>query len=139
MSALRTYIDANVIIFALNLCEEDDRSQTAFDVIEDPARVILGSDYLWLEIRPKTIYNKQRHQTAFIDKIFDRAEMVRSNEAVIERAKSMAVKYGLSAMDALHVASAIEGQADEMVTFEHPNKPFFRISPSEMRIVSLHG
>jgi predicted nucleic acid-binding protein len=47
-------------------------------------------------------------------------------------------------MDALHVASAIEGGAEELVTFEkHPllakrRKPFFRIPPEVLRITSLY-
>lgn len=139
MSLLRTYIDANVIIFALNLVEGDERAQRAFDILEDPGRVILVSDYLWLEVRPKTIYNKQDHQTAFIDKIFERAEMLPNSQAVLEKAKTLAVRYGLSALDSLHAASAIEGRADELATFERPTKPFYRIPPSELRILSLYG
>ncbi|MDR1044869.1 MAG: PIN domain-containing protein [Candidatus Adiutrix sp.] len=139
MSNIRAYIDANVVIFALDLDEGDERSQKAFDVLEDSGRVILVSDYLWLEVRPKTIYHKQNHQTAFIDKIFDRAEMINSGQSVIEKAKSLAVRYGLSAMDALHAASAIEGRADELITFERPTKPFYRIPASELRIVSLYN
>jgi predicted nucleic acid-binding protein len=138
MSFQRTYVDANVIIVALNTDDSDKRSQAAFAVLEDPGQVILVSDYLWLEVRPKTIYNKQNHQTAFLDKIFGRAEMIPSSAAIIERAKSLAVKYGLNAMDALHAASAIEGRADALVTFERPTKPFYRLPPSELLIVSLH-
>lgn len=71
MPDLRTYIDANLIIFALNLDDDDERSQKAFDVLEDPDRVI-------------------------------------------------------------------EGGANELVTFERPTKPFYRIPASELRIVSLY-
>jgi hypothetical protein len=41
-------------------------------------------------------------------------------------------------MDALHVAAAIIGDADELVTFEKPGKPFFRIPADTLRIVSLY-
>jgi predicted nucleic acid-binding protein len=44
----------------------------------------------------------------------------------------------LNAMDALHVAAAIKGKADELVTFEKPGKPFFRIPADELRIISLY-
>jgi hypothetical protein len=42
-------------------------------------------------------------------------------------------------MDALHAASAIEGGADELLTFESPTKPFFRIPPDVLKVVSLHN
>jgi predicted nucleic acid-binding protein len=41
-------------------------------------------------------------------------------------------------MDALHAACAIVGGADELVTFEKPSKPFFRIPREELAIVSLY-
>ncbi|MCE2671859.1 MAG: hypothetical protein LW728_22240 [Microcystis sp. 49638_E5] len=33
--------------------------------------------------------------------------------------------YGLAAMDALHVAAALQIQADELITTEKPTKPIF--------------
>jgi hypothetical protein len=41
-------------------------------------------------------------------------------------------------MDSLHVACAIAGHADELVTFEKLTKPFFRIPPELLRITSLY-
>jgi hypothetical protein len=41
-------------------------------------------------------------------------------------------------MDALHVACAIVGGADEFITFEKPSKPFFRIPSEVLRIRSLY-
>jgi hypothetical protein len=41
-------------------------------------------------------------------------------------------------MDALHVACAIAADANELLTFEKPSKPFFRIPPNVLRVVSLH-
>jgi len=40
--------------------------------------------------------------------------------------------YGLAAMDALHVAAALQIQADELITTEKPTKPIMsrkRVSP----------
>jgi hypothetical protein len=41
-------------------------------------------------------------------------------------------------MDALHVACAIAGHAEELVTFEKPTKPFFRVPQEVLRITSLY-
>ncbi|TRU81004.1 MAG: hypothetical protein EWV76_22055 [Microcystis novacekii Mn_MB_F_20050700_S1] len=42
--------------------------------------------------------------------------------------------YGLAAMDALHVAAALQIQADELITTEKPTKPMHRVR--EIQIVS---
>jgi predicted nucleic acid-binding protein len=82
-------------------------------------------------------YNKYNAQVNFVETIFNSAEMIHSNENIISLAKVFGKKYGLSALDALHVASAIEGQADEMITFEKISKPMFRIPSDQLLIVSL--
>jgi predicted nucleic acid-binding protein len=43
--------------------------------------------------------------------------------------------YGLAAMDALHVAAALEIQADELITTEKQTKPMHRVR--EIQIVSI--
>jgi hypothetical protein len=42
-------------------------------------------------------------------------------------------------MDALHAACAIAAGADELLTFEGTTKPFFRIPPDVLKVVSLHN
>jgi predicted nucleic acid-binding protein len=67
--------------------------------------------------------------------IFRNAGYVPSTAGIIAHAKTLACIYGLSAVDALHMASAIAGHADELVTFE---KPFFRMPPAQVRLVPLY-
>jgi hypothetical protein len=43
--------------------------------------------------------------------------------------------YGLAEMDALHVAAALQIQADELITTEKPTKPMHRVR--EIQIVSI--
>jgi predicted nucleic acid-binding protein len=43
--------------------------------------------------------------------------------------------YGLAAMDALHVAAALQIQADELITTEKQTKPMHRVR--EIQIVSI--
>jgi predicted nucleic acid-binding protein len=106
--------------------------------MDDPLRRFVVSDYLWLETVPKAIYNKQSVQAEYIEGLFNVAAFVPADDAIVAKARKIASTYGLAAMDALHVASAIEGGADELITFEKPTKPFFRIPPELLRITSLY-
>jgi predicted nucleic acid-binding protein len=84
-------------------------------------------------------YNKRPGQVLFTETILNNAEVyVRSSEVIITEAEKLASDYGLAAMDALHAACAIAAGADELLTFEKPAKPFFRIPPDVLRVVSLH-
>jgi predicted nucleic acid-binding protein len=133
---LYTYPDANVI---LNVFSEDKiRAQRACNILDDPLRNFVVSDYTWLETVPKAVYNKQMRQVGYADELFREARFVPSSNAVIVQAKALASTYGLAAMDALHAACAIAGGADELVTFEKATKPFFRIPPAVLRISSLY-
>ena len=134
---IRTYIDADVIINALRV-DEKKRYGLAFKILEDKNRLLLVSDYLRLETLPKPVYHRQDIQVAFIKKIFEHAELIRSNGFIIEKALDLASTYGLNGMDALHIASAINGGADEMVSFEKPGRPLYRLPVSVLRLVSLH-
>jgi predicted nucleic acid-binding protein len=133
---LYTYADANVI---LNVFSEDKiRAQRAHTILKDTTRRFVLSDYVWLETLPKMLYNKQYDQVSYTDELFHDANFVPASDAIIAKAKELAVRYGLAGMDALHVACAIAGHADEFITFEKPTKPFFRIPPEVLRITSLY-
>jgi predicted nucleic acid-binding protein len=126
-----------VFIVSFKGADFDIRAQSAYNLLQDSSRLLLFSDYVWLEVMPMRLNFKQEKQMRFIKKLFDRSEKIHSSQTVIDKAISLATSYGLNAMDALHVATAIEGKADEFVTFEKPTEPFFRIPSSEIRIVSL--
>jgi predicted nucleic acid-binding protein len=132
----RTYTDACLILDALGT--DRARAERARAILEDPARELIVGDYVKLETLPKMVYNKRLDQAAYTQALFDTAEYVHSNKAIVNHAEELAETYGLSAMDALHVASAIAGGADELVTFEKPEKPFFRIPPELLSVVSLY-
>jgi predicted nucleic acid-binding protein len=55
----------------------------------------------------------------------------------VQDANSIACKYGLAAMDALHIAAALSVDAKEFVTTEKPNKPMFRVS--NIQVISIFG
>jgi predicted nucleic acid-binding protein len=45
----------------------------------------------------------------------------------------LAKRYGLAAMDALHIAAAIRQKVNELITSELPGKPLFRVKELAVR------
>jgi predicted nucleic acid-binding protein len=56
-------------------------------------------------------------------------------EAVVAEAQQIAERYGVAALDALHVAAALAAGAEELVTTERPGKPIYRVV--ELRVASV--
>jgi predicted nucleic acid-binding protein len=55
---------------------------------------------------------------------------------LLEQAHDLAAAHGLSALDALHVASALTLGAEELITAERPGKPMFRVIG--LKVISIH-
>ncbi|MBN3962511.1 hypothetical protein [Nostoc sp. NMS8] len=53
----------------------------------------------------------------------------------MQNASEIACTYGLAAMDALHVAAALQIKADQMITTEKPTKPMHRVT--KIQIISI--
>jgi predicted nucleic acid-binding protein len=134
----RRYVDSSLIIDAVG-SKQTERMRQAFAVINERGKTFLTSDYVWLETMPKMQYQRMIGQIRLAEAFFSHAEFVPSTNSVIAEAKRLAMTYGLAAMDSLHAASAIAGGADELITCERPDKPFFRIPPDVLRVVSLYG
>ena len=58
-----------------------------------------------------------------------------SSDSLIVEADREACLFGLSAMDALHVAAAVSVGAEELVTTEGPDRPIHRTG--SVKIVSV--
>jgi len=135
MAKLRTAIDANVLIAAWS--GNRVLYQRALQILEDSERVLIVSDALWLETVPKAIYMAQAAESAFYQSVFARAECQAWSPSIVSTAKRLAQKYGLAAMDAVHISVALAAQADEFVSSEKPGKPMFRVK--EIDTVSLRS
>lgn len=131
----RTYVDSSVLIAAFR--GEEPTAERALRILEDPERTLVVSGYVRLEVLPKPSFFRHAEELAFMDSCLERAEEVPSSPALTERALAVACRYGLSAMDALHVAAAVAGRADELVTLEKPEKPICRVA--ELFVRSLHS
>jgi predicted nucleic acid-binding protein len=105
-------------------------------VLDDPSRLIVVSDYLRLEVLSKPLFLRRAGEVGFMSAVFEAAaEDLRACSAATQKALRLAADFDLSPMDALHVGTAIIGGADEFVTVESPLKPMFRVT--EVRMVNL--
>lgn len=122
----RTYIDANVLIAAFQ--GDESISRPAMEVLTDPERALVVSDYLRLEVLPKPTFHKREEEIEFMKSVFDSAsETIPSLPQVTAQALQLASEYDMTPVDALHVAAAVIGKVDELVTMEKPTKPMCRV------------
>jgi predicted nucleic acid-binding protein len=127
----RTYVDANLLIAAWH--GRDEAGMQAIDILDDPARTLVVSDALWLEVMPKPLYFRRSNESDFYLDIFNQAERIPWQIAALEQARGLAERYGIAAMDAIHVAIAIAAGVDELVSAEKPEKPMFRVTEIPVR------
>jgi len=118
-------VDSGVLIAAAR--GTDEVFAKAMEVIDDPDRVFISSDFVRLELMPKPSYFNRVAEAEFYETFFDKARMVRTSSGLVSQALEEACSAGLGAVDALHVVAAKRGKADELVTNEKPTKPIFRI------------
>lgn len=120
--SVRTYADACVLITAA-LAKDEALANRALAVLDDPSREYIGSDFLRLEVLPKAVDAER----AFYEEYFAACSTwVSPSEDLVSQAIAESSGTGLKPLDALHVASAVEGDAHELVTFEKPSSPFFK-------------
>ena len=129
-----TYLDSGVLLAAWRSAE---LRATALRILEDPHRQFVTSQLTKLELLPKTVFEKRSVERAFYQAHFDEAVATQSlDEQLANEAHALAERYGLSAVDALHVAAACRSGAEEFYTSERPGKPMFRVK--ELKVISLH-
>lgn len=129
----RTYIDANLLIAAFR--GEGELGQRAIEILDDPDRALVVSDAVRLEVRPKPRYEKRQHEIDFYDTVLDQAEYLKWSTDTLYRAHDLAEKHGIAAMDAIHVATALDAGVDDFVTAEKPTKPMFRVTALRMQSI----
>ena len=129
----RTYLDSSVLLAAFK--KEGETALRAMQILDDPDRTLLVSDAVWLETMPKPIYEKQREEIEFHEAVFSGAERLEWNLSTLVHAADVAQQYGIAAMDAIHVAHALDAQSDELATAEKSTRPMFRVQG--IRILSI--
>jgi predicted nucleic acid-binding protein len=130
-----TFVDASVLIYAaskpsaLTLA----RRMRALQVLGDPDREFLASDYLRLEVLPMAVCYHKSREVAFYQKFFEGAVLWADSGKLITHAYDLACHFGLGALDALHIAAAATHNA-ELVCAEKPTKPIYRAYPNASSI-----
>lgn len=122
----RVYLDSSVLLAAFRA--QEPLAKKAFDVIDSPEVSLVVSDAVRLELLPKAVYYKNSQEVDFYQSIFQNAQNLEWSTDALKDAQKLAETYGLSAMDAIHIAHAKEAQVDEFVTAEKKTSPIFRVT-----------
>jgi predicted nucleic acid-binding protein len=120
----RTFLDSGVLITAARSKGTDQ--QIALSILRDSNRVFLTTPFLALEVVPKVAFHRQELELSFYERYMASAIAYRGLDQIEKVARTEAVRCGLAAMDALHVAAAFLLKADELITTEKPGKPMYR-------------
>lgn len=132
-----TFVDASVLIAAYR-GEEPVRSQ-ALAILADGNRRFVRSEFLELETIPKPTYHQRADEVAWLRSFFDSKSTmpVPSHLALVALGRQKACQYGLSAIDALHLAAALESSCDELVTTEKRERAFGKVKEPGLKIVFI--
>ncbi len=129
----RTYLDSGVLLAAC--ARKDEIGRRALEILDDPGRSFVLSDAVKLEILPKAVFERRQEEVEFYEAIFSQGEELKWCIDTLHRAFDVAQRHGIAAMDAVHVATALDAGVDELVTAEKPTKPMFRVT--ELPISSI--
>lgn len=136
MAKVRTFIDSGILIAAAR--GGGQLSEAALAVLDDPARTFVSSDFVRLEVLSKAKFHKRRDEAALYQTFFDslgRSCLVAASKGLMAAALEEAVRVGLSAVDALHVAAAKRARCHELYTAEGADKPLFRVQGLAVRTI----
>ncbi len=130
-----TFLDAGILIAAVRGQEEE--AACALAILEDPERSFLTSDFLRLEVLPKAIYYQRPAEAALYERYFAKARFIPVSAALVAQAYTEACTFGLSALDALHIAAAKFSGAEEFITTERRTTPLFRVTGLVIKTIAL--
>jgi hypothetical protein len=94
-------------------------------VLSDPDREFVASEFLRLEVLPIAHYFQKQREIAFYEKFFAAVTQWVAPATLLAPAYALACQHGLGALDALHVAAA-DSLAAELVSAEKPTNPIYR-------------
>ena len=131
-----TFVDSGVLISALR--GEPEIARRAFEILDDPDRVFASSDFVRLELMPKPKYFKRLDEVNFYDEFFTSVSNWASADIELVRAAfTEGERYGLSALDSLHVAAAIKLGAKAFVTSEKIKSAIHRFT--EIPVITIQA
>jgi predicted nucleic acid-binding protein len=129
-----TFIDSGVLITAARGTTEV--SAQAIAILDDPERTFASSEFVRLEVLPKAAFNGRLNEAKFYSSYFRAvSRWPADTDTVVKHAYDLALKFGLAALDALHVAAARGMGAQEFITTEKPGKPLHRATGIVVRSI----
>lgn len=132
---ITTYVDTGVLIEGYRATSP--LAGPALAILNDPNREFVTSEFVRLETLPKPIYYQRLIEVAFYSAFFAAAHrVVGITRRLVRLAQQRAETFGLSAVDALHIAAAEIGDAEEFVTTERATSPLLRVTT--IHVVSVH-
>ncbi len=130
-----TFLDAGVLLAVFSAAP--DVAARALTILADPTRAFAASDFLELEILPKSVYFKRTDQEQFYRAYFDSATTwVEATHALLVAAYREACASGLAAVDALHATAARTAGCAELITTEKQTKPLYRVRGIAIRCLA---
>lgn len=118
-------MDSGVLIFAAR--GNTEAAALALPFLEDPNREFITSEFVRLEVLPKPVCFRRDAEVEFYNAFFNlNSRTVPISTTLITTAMEEACKHGLNAIDAIHLACAVLGGAEELITSEKPSKPIHR-------------
>jgi len=134
LAATLTYIDSGVLIFAAQ--GTTTAAALALPFLADPHREYVTSDYVRLEVLPKATFHRRTAELDFYDLFFKTtSRSIPTSDDLLKYALEEACQRGIAALDAIHIACAVFGGAEEFITSEKTNKPIHRTQ--SVRVVSI--
>lgn len=130
----KTYLDSGVLIAAAR--GTDIASSRAILILDDDQRQFCSSCFVRLEILAKAKYQQQQDEVEFYQSFFASCNLwANALDSIVELAEELATQYGLNALDALQISSAISVNADEFITTEKTTKPLHRVTA--IQVISI--
>lgn len=132
---ISTYVDSGVLIEAYR--GSSTIAAPALAILSDGNREFVTSEFVRLEVLPKPTFQRLLIEVAFYNTFFATAtHTVSITRTLVRLAMRRAEQFGLSAVDALHVAAAETSGAAELITAERPTSPLSRVT--SIHVVSIH-
>jgi hypothetical protein len=102
-------------------------AQAANGLINDRRRLHLSSPYIRLETLLQAAFHRNEKEAGFYENFFRTTFWVDQHPQLVSRALRVGAEFGLKAMDALHIAAAFLGRAEEFITIERARAPLRRV------------
>lgn len=129
-----TYLDSGVLITLFRA--SDTLAFKAQNIVDDSTKIFASSNFVKLETLSKAVFHKQNDEVEFYNAFFDMCDVWANDlNTIVKLAENLAGIYGLNALDALQIASAISVNAEEFITTEKPTKPLHRVT--DIKVISL--